>query len=72
MTTNTQTSPVETWDSEPKLRVVGRNGDKAPNKHSIPKMSAPSPSLFRQRRELVVLGWEARAGRLVSMTGAHR
>ena len=72
MTTNTQRVPVETWDTEPKLEVVGRNGDKHPTNRSTPKMSAP-PSLLRQeRRELEVLGWEARVGRLVSLSRDRR
>ena len=68
MMTNTQTVPVETWDTEPKLKVVGRNGDKAPTNRSAPKVSAPPAILSRERRELEVLGWEARAGRLVSLS----
>jgi hypothetical protein len=66
MRTNTQTLPVETWETKPKLQIVERNGDKT--SCLAPKAAVP-PNVFRQeRRELEVLGWEVRVGRLVSLS----
>jgi len=72
MRTNTQTLPVQTWDTEPKLKVVERNGEKAATNRSTPKMLAPPTVFRRERPELEVLGWEARVGRLVSLSRAQR
>jgi hypothetical protein len=68
MTTNAQTLPVETWDAEPKLEVVGKNGHKAATNGSRTKMAAPTAFLRETRPELEVLGWEARVGRLVNLS----
>jgi hypothetical protein len=67
MRTSTQTLPVETWENEPKLEVVERNGDKA-NRPS-PKMAAPRAGRRQTRRELEVLGWDARVIRLINLRG---
>jgi hypothetical protein len=72
MTTNTQRVPVETWDTEPKLKVVGRNGDKPATYRSAPKMAAAPVVLRQERPELEVLGWQARVGRLVSLSRGNR
>jgi len=68
MRTNTQALPVETWETEPKLKLLARNGDKTAANRSTPKVSAPPAVLRQQRRELQVLGWEARVGRLVVLS----
>jgi hypothetical protein len=69
MRTNTQTLPVETWENEPKLEVVARNGDKT-NRPS-PKMAAPRASRRQTRRELEVLGWDARVIRLLNLSAGR-
>jgi hypothetical protein len=66
MTMNAQTLPVQTWQTEPELKVVPHNGDK-PGRPT-PKRAAHSTVLRRERRELEVLGWAARVGRLVSLS----
>jgi len=69
MTMNAQTLRVQTWETEPELKVVSHNGDKAG--HPTPKKAAPPVVLRREgreRRELEVLGWAARVGRLVSLS----
>lgn len=72
MKVNTQTVPVETWEAEPKLKVVGRNGEKAATNGSTRKMAVPPATLGRERPEFKVLTWEARVGRLVSLSRNHR
>jgi hypothetical protein len=69
MRTNTQTLPVETWENEPNLKVVARSGDKS--KGLAPKMAAPRAAFRRARRELEVLGWDARVVRLVGLSRSH-
>ncbi len=72
MRVNTQTVPVEPWETEPKLKVVQRNGDKAASNGSRPKMSTPTVVPRRERPELKVLTWEARVGRLVGLSRGSR
>ena len=72
MRVNTQTVPVETWETEPKLKVVAPKGEKAGPNGSRPKISTP-PAVSRwERPELKVLTWEARVGRLVSLSRGSR
>ncbi len=72
MRVNTQTVPVETWDTEPKLNVVPPNGDKAGRNGSRPKLTRPPVVPRGERPELKVLTWEARVGRLVSLSRGSR
>jgi hypothetical protein len=65
MSMNAQTLRVQTWETEPELKVVACD-DKAAR--PTPKKAAPPVVLRRQRRELEVLGWGARMGRLVSLS----
>jgi hypothetical protein len=61
MKENAQKLPVTTWEQEPKLSVVERNGDKL----NQPMATPPRPAIRRRvRRELEVLGWEPRLVRL--------
>jgi hypothetical protein len=69
MRTNTQTLPVETWENEPELEVVERNGGKT-NRPS-PKMAVPHAGHRQTRRELEVLGWDARVVRLFNLSGGQ-
>jgi hypothetical protein len=69
MRTNTQTLPVETWENEPKLEVVERNGDKT--NRPAPKKAALLTAYRLARRELEVLGWDARVVRLINLSGSH-
>jgi len=72
MRTNTQTVPVETWETEPNLKVVARNGDKAATNGSKSKLAKTPAIVRRERPELKVLTWEARVGRLVSLSRSAR
>ncbi|MGD0412949.1 MAG: hypothetical protein ABSC18_14760 [Verrucomicrobiota bacterium] len=72
MRANTQTLTVETWETEPDLKVVARNGDKTATNRPAPKLSAPPAVLRQERPELEVLGWQARVGRLVSLSRGSR
>jgi hypothetical protein len=51
---------------------VARNGEKVAATRSMPKMSTPPAVLRQERRELEVLGWDARVGRLVSLSRGNR
>jgi hypothetical protein len=66
MRTNTQTLPVGAWGNEPELKVVARNGDK--QDRPAPKVFTPPGRHRRVRREMEVLGWDARVVRLISLT----
>jgi hypothetical protein len=66
MRTNTQTLPVETWENEPELKVMAQNGGKA--NRPAPKSFAAPGRHRRARRELEVLGWDARVVRLISLS----
>lgn len=68
MRVNTQTVPVESWETQPKLKVVERKGDKAGTNGSTRKMSTPPAVPRGERPELKVLTWEARVERLVSLS----
>jgi len=72
MRVNTQMVPVETWDTEPKLNVMPPNGDKSGRNGSRPKLSRPLAVPRGERPELKVLTWEARVGRLVSLSRGSR
>ena len=68
MRVNTQTVPVEAWDTEPNLKVVppnaGKNGTRLVSKRPvIPRGERP---------ELKVMTWEARVGRLVNLSRNSR
>jgi hypothetical protein len=64
MKSTAQESPVETWESEPELKVVEQTGAKAGTKGSKAKLAPPRVVGFRSRPELEVLSWEIRSGRL--------
>jgi hypothetical protein len=69
MRTDAQTLPVVTWETGPELKVVERNGDQS--NRPVSKPVAPPVVLNRARRELEVLGWEARVSRLISLSRGH-
>jgi hypothetical protein len=71
MRVNTQTVPVETWDAEPNLKVVQPGADKAGKNASKPVSRRPAVPRG-ERPELKVLTWEARVGRLVSLSRNSR
>jgi hypothetical protein len=66
MRTNAQAQPVETWENGPELKVMPQNGDKS--NRPAPKLFATPGRHRRARRELEVLGWNARVVRLVGLS----
>jgi hypothetical protein len=68
MRVNTQTMPVETWDTEPDLKVVGLNAGKNGSRPVSKRPVIPRG----ERPELKVLTWEARVGRLVNLSRNSR
>ena len=71
MRVNTQTVPVETWDTEPNLKVVQAGAGKTGNNGAKPVSRRPVVPRG-ERPELKVLTWEARVGCLVNLSRNSR